>query len=78
MNSLSFSRFLTQRLYTPPNHVVFIVGGPDGLNSRILGQGDMILSLSRMTLTHEMARVFLVEQVYRAITIERRLPYHHR
>ena len=77
MDSLSFSKFLTQRLNSPPNHVAFIIGGPSGLNQRVLTQGDLTLSLSRMTLTHEMARVFLVEQVYRAITIERGLPYHH-
>jgi len=56
--------------------VAFIIGGPDGLNPRIRESAAETLRLSSLTLTHEMARVLLLEQVYRGLTILRGLPYH--
>jgi len=56
--------------------VCFVVGGPIGLSEEILDQADTILSLSRLTLTHEMSRLFLVEQLYRVFTIIEGLKYH--
>jgi 23S rRNA (pseudouridine1915-N3)-methyltransferase len=56
--------------------VVFVLGGPDGLSQEVKDRAKMIISLSRMTFTHEMARLILIEQVYRAITINKGLPYH--
>lgn len=55
--------------------VAFVVGGPDGVSQEILSQVDKRWSLSRLTLTHEMARVLLVEQLYRAYAIIHKLPY---
>lgn len=55
--------------------VAFVVGGPDGVSRELLSQVDKRWSLSRLTLTHEMARVLLVEQLYRAYAIIHRLPY---
>ncbi len=75
--SEAFSKFISQRLTQPPNHIVFLLGGPYGLSPATKDKGDFILSLSPMTFTHEMARVILLEQVYRALTIEKGLPYHH-
>jgi 23S rRNA (pseudouridine1915-N3)-methyltransferase len=54
----------------------FVVGGPVGLSNVILDQADTILSLSRLTLTHEMSRLFLIEQLYRAFTIIEGHRYH--
>ncbi|MFC1890825.1 23S rRNA (pseudouridine(1915)-N(3))-methyltransferase RlmH [Thermodesulfobacteriota bacterium] len=54
----------------------FVIGGPLGLSGEILDRSDKKLSLSRMTLTHEMCRIFLVEQVYRAFTIMAGTKYH--
>ncbi len=56
---------------------VFVVGGPHGVGEELEERADTKLSMGRMTLPHELARVVLLEQIYRAITIMRRLPYHH-
>lgn len=55
--------------------VTFIIGGPCGLSDAVRGRADLVMSLSRLTLTHEMARVLLAEQVYRAFAIIHDLPY---
>ena len=55
--------------------VAFVIGGPNGLASDFKARADKRWSLSRLTLTHEMARVLLFEQLYRAYTIIHRLPY---
>jgi 23S rRNA (pseudouridine1915-N3)-methyltransferase len=57
--------------------VVFIVGGAFGVNDSIKNKADLSLSLSSFTLPHEMARVVLVEQIYRAYTVLRGEKYHH-
>ena len=49
--------------------VTFIVGGPDGLSRDILEKADLVISLSKMTLPHQLARVVLIEQIYRGFTI---------
>src|SRR5438093_13678829 len=55
--------------------VAFVVGGPNGVSPELSSRADRRWSLSRLTLTHEMARVFLLEQLYRAYTIIQGLPY---
>lgn len=54
-----------------------IIGGPYGLSSVLRQRADLVLSLSPMTLTHQMARLLLLEQLYRCCTIIRNEPYHH-
>jgi 23S rRNA (pseudouridine1915-N3)-methyltransferase len=56
--------------------LVFAVGSADGFSDETLGQADFALSLGKMTLAHELARVVLLEQVYRAFTILKGHPYH--
>jgi len=56
--------------------ITFIIGGPLGLSQDLLDRGQKSLSLSRLTLTHEMARLILLEQLYRAFTILRGEKYH--
>ena len=58
------------------NHLVFVIGGDLGLSLSVLVRSDLRLSLSRMTFTHPMARLLVVEQVYRAFRILRGEPYH--
>lgn len=58
------------------NHLVFIVGGDLGLSPAVLTRCNLRLSLSKMTFTHPMARLLLLEQVYRAFRILRGEPYH--
>ena len=55
--------------------IAFVIGGPNGLGPEITARADKRWSLSRLTLTHEMARVLLLEQLYRAFTIVHGLPY---
>lgn len=55
--------------------IAFVIGGPAGVNPQVAARADLRWSLSRLTLTHEMARVLLVEQLYRAYTIIHGLPY---
>jgi 23S rRNA (pseudouridine1915-N3)-methyltransferase len=55
---------------------VFVIGGPDGLSDAAKKKGDFIFSLSRMTFTHEMARLFLTEQLYRSSSILENKRYH--
>ena len=57
--------------------VTFVTGGPYGLDESIRQSASLLLSLSAMTLPHEMARLLLLEQLYRAETILRNTPYHH-
>ena len=56
--------------------VAFVVGGPLGLDPAFRESADAVLSLSPMTLPHELARVVLAEQIYRAVTLIRGVPYH--
>jgi 23S rRNA (pseudouridine1915-N3)-methyltransferase len=60
---------------TGVKEVAFVVGGPNGLAPELVARADKRWSLSRLTLTHEMARVLLLEQLYRAFTIVHGLPY---
>ncbi len=53
----------------------FLVGGADGLSPSVRLKADLVLALSRLTLPHELARVVLLEQIYRAFTILRHHPY---
>ena len=56
--------------------VVFVIGGPLGLSRNILNRSNNVLSLSKMTFTHEMSRLILLEQIYRALTIIQGEKYH--
>ncbi|MCD6188103.1 MAG: 23S rRNA (pseudouridine(1915)-N(3))-methyltransferase RlmH [Desulfuromusa sp.] len=55
-----------------------VIGGPYGIDAEVRNRADLILSLSKMTFTHQMARVFLLEQLYRSCTIIKNEPYHNR
>jgi 23S rRNA (pseudouridine1915-N3)-methyltransferase len=57
--------------------IVFVIGGPLGLSGDIMRRANMLVSLSKMTFTHQMARVILLEQIYRGITIDRGIDYHY-
>lgn len=75
MTSTELATFLGETL-ARRSEVSFVLGGPEGLGSGILDAATMRLSLSRLTLTHEMARVLLLEQIYRSFTILEGGPYH--
>lgn len=75
-NSREFASFLQRRINQGSSEVTFVAGGHQGLPDRIKDLGNLRLSLSRLTLPHELARILLLEQVYRALSILRGLPYH--
>ena len=75
--SLEFADFLEQKMINAVQHVVFIIGGPYGFSPQVYARANQQLSLSKMTFSHQMIRLFFVEQVYRAFTIMRGEPYHH-
>jgi len=77
MTSIRFSGWLFNRLGTTPGRIIFVVGGPFGVSAQVRDRSDMKISLSSMTLTHDMCLLLLFEQIYRAITIERGGRYHH-
>jgi 23S rRNA (pseudouridine1915-N3)-methyltransferase len=75
MSSDGFARWLDARLTQGKGRVVFLIGGAEGLPPSIRARADEKLSLSAMTLPHRLARLFLAEQLYRAVTILRGEPY---
>lgn len=75
LESRAFAQHLA-RWQNEGRDVAFLIGGAWGLDDEILAQADLRLSLSAMTLPHELARLVLLEQVYRALTILRGEPYH--
>ena len=77
MTSREFAAMIDQKASTLARNLVFVIGGPYGFSEAVYGRADRLLGLSKMTFTHEMARVLAVEQIYRAQTILRGEPYHH-
>jgi 23S rRNA (pseudouridine1915-N3)-methyltransferase len=75
-NSRELAAWLQRVSIRTGGWVCFIIGGPIGLSEEIKGRSDKILSLSRLTFTHEMSRIFLLEQLYRAFTILEGHTYH--
>ncbi len=65
-----------EKLTFSQSEITFIIGGPLGLSQEVLDRADTILSLSKLTFTHEMSRVLLLEQLYRAFTIIHNEKYH--
>lgn len=74
--SVDFARWFDSERNRGTRQIVFIVGGPDGFSPEVAERTQMKLSLGKMTWTHEMCRVLLLEQVYRAFCILNRIPYH--
>lgn len=69
MNSEEFARFLEETGSSATRCITFVVGGFLGLAERILKRADLLLSLSKMTFSHELTRVILLEQIYRSLAI---------
>jgi 23S rRNA (pseudouridine1915-N3)-methyltransferase len=75
--SVGFSNYLQKKMNSGIKQLVFVIGGPYGFSDEIYKQAKGKVSLSKMTFSHQMVRLFVVEQVYRAFTILKNEPYHH-
>jgi len=76
MDSPAFASFIGKQRDTGIGELTFIIGGSYGFSDDFK-RGKNLVSLSKMTFTHQMVRVFLLEQIYRAFTILNNEPYHH-
>ena len=77
LSSAGMAGFLAQLMNQSVRSIVFVIGGAYGISDELKKKADLLLRLSDMTLTHEMARLFFIEQLYRAHTIIRNEKYHH-
>lgn len=75
--SVEFSRFLQKKMNSGIKQLVFVIGGPYGFSQEVYKKAQGKVSLSNMTFSHQMIRLFMVEQLYRAYTILNHEPYHH-
>jgi len=76
IDSQEFARNLSRDAAASVQRTVFVIGGADGLGKLILGRSERIFSFGRMTLPHQLVRVLLAEQLYRAVTMLSGHPYH--
>ncbi len=77
MTSRQFAQYIDKKMVMLPKSLIFIIGGPYGFSQDVYSRANELLSLSKMTFSHEMVRLFITEQIYRAMTILRGEPYHH-
>lgn len=78
LTSVGFSEFLQKKMNSGIKNLVFVIGGPYGFSEEVYTRATNKLSLSAMTFSHQMVRLFFIEQLYRGFTILRNEPYHHR
>lgn len=77
-SSIDFSNYLQKKMNSGIKQLVFVIGGPYGFSDSVYQKAQGKISFSKMTFSHQMVRLFVVEQVYRAFTILKNEPYHHR
>jgi len=77
LTSKQFAVYIDKKTLASISHLVFVIGGPYGFDPQVYERADDKLSLSAMTFSHQMVRLFFVEQLYRAYTILKGEPYHH-
>ena len=75
--SAGFSKWIEKRMIAGIRQIVFVIGGPYGFSKLVYQRADFKISLSQLTYSHQMVRLFFVEQLYRAMTILKNEPYHH-
>jgi 23S rRNA (pseudouridine1915-N3)-methyltransferase len=76
-SSVQFSEFLQKKMNSGLKNLIFIIGGPYGYSEEMYQRATGKISLSTMTFSHQMVRLFFIEQLYRGFTILRNEPYHH-
>lgn len=78
LSSVEFSKYLQKKMNAGIKQLVLVIGGPYGFSNEVYSKAQGKISLSKMTFSHQMVRLFITEQIYRAFTILRNEPYHHR
>jgi len=78
LDSVAFSNYLQKHMNSGIKQLVFVIGGPYGFSPDVYQKAKGKLSLSKMTFSHQMIRLFVIEQLYRGFTILKNEPYHHR
>jgi 23S rRNA (pseudouridine1915-N3)-methyltransferase len=76
LSSVGLAEFIESRANASTKNLCFFIGGPDGVSDEVKFRANLILSLSDMTFPHELAQAMLLEQLYRASSINRNEPYH--
>jgi len=76
-SSVEFSKYLQKKMNTGIKTLVFVIGGPYGFSEEVYKKSQGKISLSAMTFSHQMVRIFVIEQLYRGYTILKNEPYHH-
>lgn len=76
-SSVGFSDYLQKKMNSGAKTIVFVIGGPYGFSDEVYQKAQGKISLSLMTFSHQMVRLFFIEQLYRGFTILRNEPYHH-
>jgi len=76
-SSVQFSEYLNKQMIGSVQQLIFIIGGPYGFDESVYKRANGTISLSDMTFSHQMIRLFFVEQLYRAFSILKGEPYHH-
>ncbi|EAR01574.1 23S rRNA (pseudouridine(1915)-N(3))-methyltransferase RlmH [Maribacter sp. HTCC2170] len=77
-SSVEFSSYLQKKMNSGIKQLVFVIGGPYGFSNTVYNKAQGKVSLSKMTFSHQMVRLFAIEQIYRSFTILKNEPYHHR
>lgn len=76
-SSVGFSEYLQKKMNAGIKTLVFVIGGPYGFSETVYQKAQGKVSLSEMTFSHQMVRLFVIEQMYRGFTILKNEPYHH-
>lgn len=76
--SETFADYLQKRMNSGLKQLIFIIGGPYGFSDEVSQRANAKISLSKMTFSHQMVRLFVTEQIYRGFTILKNEPYHHK
>jgi 23S rRNA (pseudouridine1915-N3)-methyltransferase len=76
-SSVGFSDYLQKKMNSGAKTIVFVIGGPYGFSDEVYQKAQGKISLSLMTFSHQMVRLFFIEQLYRGFTILKNEPYHH-
>ncbi len=78
LDSVNFANYLQKHMNSGIKRLILVIGGPYGFSEEVYNKSQGKLSLSKMTFSHQMVRLFIIEQLYRGFTILKNEPYHHK